>query len=178
MERILTEIQKCFLKLLNNHTDVVILRHDFDLLCMVERNCFFFFCFKSHHNITISRQWDLQRYFLPLAANYRWQHLARKSVSMNRHVATTFPCIYSAFFFNSCHHSHTTYNHITGFCPVTWLCRLKCWIFLGRQLSPVSDTLWIIAFSTERFTVSKPSARPTESSPLSGVGVVSGRGPE
>ncbi len=42
----------------------------------------------------------------------------QRSISSNRRVAATFPC---------------TDSPITVFGPVTWLCRLKCWIFLDSH---------------------------------------------
>ncbi len=74
------------------------------------------FCFKSHHIITMSRQWDLQWYTLPLTAN-------------NRPGQT-------AFSPRQTHTKDTPYNNIIVFGLVTWLCWLKCRIFLDRQVSP------------------------------------------
>ncbi len=42
---------------------------------------------------------------------------------------------------------------------------------------PIPGAHWLIVFSSGRLTVSQRNARPRESSPLSGVGGVSGLGP-
>ncbi len=53
-----TKIQKCLLKLLNNHTDVVILccNWDSDPPCILERDKYMFFSLESFHIITVSRR--------------------------------------------------------------------------------------------------------------------------
>ncbi len=53
--------------------------------------------FAFNHFITVSRQWDLQQYFLLPAlltnAVPLWQELSHRGISLNRPVATTFTAL-------------------------------------------------------------------------------------
>ncbi len=118
-----TKIQKCLHKLFSNHVDVFILRcnWDFDPPYIVERDKSALF---SRNHITLSLrihagQQDLQRCFLPLAAEERRRLLGRSC-----HKATIQTDGGPGGYF-----SHINLAFSLFFSPVTWLYELKCWIF-------------------------------------------------
>ncbi len=105
--------------------------------------------------------------------------VAWRSISPNRQVVTTLQCINLAFC--STHIKGITYSHITVLGPVTWLCQLKCWIFLDRQPSPAHDSPAQHSLDNHLFKQRNHSFTAqcqTEGIiPLSGVARVSGLGP-